>query len=144
MAPRSFSVVQSFTSVYFALSINGFARMIFDYSGGISGTAKLMNENDVRVSYRAVPLTCCCPCLPQPAASKKTLGLLKLGVLQTVWVCITCTFLEYVMLYDGSFCIKGQLQGAGLAGFIQPSLTIIDLISTMRLEILVRSEVVNF
>lgn len=131
MAPRSFSVMQSFTSVYFALSINGFARMIFDYSGGVSGTVELMKSNNKKVSYKAVPLTCCCPCLPEPEPSKKSLSILRIGVLQTVWVCLICTFLEHVLVYDGSFCVQGKIQGAGLASFIQPSLTIIDLVSTM-------------
>jgi len=133
MAPRAFSIVQSFTSLFFAISINGFARMIFDYSGGVTGTAVLMNQQEppIEVSYRAFPLTCCCPCLPQKKASKKSLGLLRVGVLQTVWVCLIATFLEYVILYDGSFCVKGQLQGPGLRSFIKPSLTIVDLLSTM-------------
>lgn len=65
-APKTTAIVSAFTSVYFVICVNGFARMIFDYfptdpesdlDPGIGSAAIELAEKEQKVSYRAFPLT---------------------------------------------------------------------------------------
>ena len=132
IAPRVHMIVTAFASTYFAFCINGFARMIFDYFGGMRKCAECLIRDGVdKISYRAAPLTCCCICLPTPYPSVKSLKIMRMGVLQIVPISLIVTFLTPAIILDGSVCVNGKMPVNGLNSSPFIIITIIDLLSTM-------------
>ena len=107
ICPRLYSLVGIFASFYFGLCALGMARMTFDYFGGLTRCSRKLLEKNLKISLQAFPLTYLFSCLPKVAPTKKTLVWIKLGVQQTIFSAIICTFIPPALVLDGTVCENG-------------------------------------
>ena len=105
--PRLYSLVGIFASFYFGLCALGMARMTFDYFGGLTRCSEKLLQKNIKIKLQAFPLTYLFCCLPEINPSKKTLVWIKLGVQQTIFSAIICTFIPPALVLDGTVCENG-------------------------------------
>lgn len=130
LAPRLSHIVAIFSSIYFAFAMFGFARMIFNYFGGVGETEQALVRAATEISYQAFPLTICCFCFPKVRASRTALNILKWGVQQAVIITFLTAFINPAILLDGSIC-SGGVPDVTVLKPIKIALLVIDLVSSL-------------
>ncbi|XP_072345801.1 organic solute transporter subunit alpha-like isoform X2 [Scyliorhinus torazame] len=113
--PRAGTLVDFVAAVYACIALFGFFHLTISYLGGVTEAIDKLQYVDAALNVG--PCCCCCTCLPKVRINRKAYRILRIGILQTLFLQPLLQFISAVLSADGKYDNGEAAFGIAEAGY---------------------------